>query len=200
MGVMSGSMTFKAYAVEGYDYGVADYETLLNKLNKGIFKPLNKEKGEKESFGFADSKDIFSNEIHFNTTFYDNYVYFNFRRDTLKLQKAVINHYIKELEKNFTKKITKKDLKEIRARAEYKYIKEVFPTVASYEAVWNLESKILYFFNTSSSVNEKFMEWFERNIEVELIPLETSTYASMILTNEEMKEFEKKSPSSLVSI
>ena len=200
MGIMSGAMTFKAYFVEGYDFQNIDYNELLSKLNRGIFKEINKERGEKESFGFADSRDIFSLEIDFNHTFYDNYVYFNFRRDILKLQKSVINHYMKEIEKTFKRKVTKRELKEIKARAEAKYIKEVFPTVASYEVVWNLETGILYFFTQSRALNEKFTEWFERNLELELTEIETATFAAKFLNDEELKNFEKVSPSSLMNV
>ena len=111
MGIISGGLTFKAYIVEGYDFRNVDYEDWLKRLNRGKFKPVNKEKSEKESFGFSDSKDIFAEELEFQNTFYDNYVHFNFRRDTLKMQKSVINHYIKEIEKTFTKKLPKRKLK-----------------------------------------------------------------------------------------
>lgn len=200
MGIISGGLTFKAYIVEGYDFRNINYEEWLSKLNKGKFKAINKEKSEKESFGFSDSKDIFLEELEFRNTFYDNYIHFNFRRDTLKMQKSVINHYIKEIEKTFTKKVTKRELKEIKARAEAKYIRELYPTIASYEIIWNVETGILYFFTQSRAVNDKFTEWFERNMELELTELETATFAATILNDEELVQFDKKSPSSLVSI
>jgi len=200
MGIMSGGVTFKSYIVEGYDYREADVEEWLKRLNSGIFKPINKDKSEKEAFGFADSKDIFSEELSFKNTFFDNYVYFNVRRDTLKMQKSVINHYVREIEKNFTKKVTKKDLKDIKERAEAKYIRELYPTVASYEVTWNVETGFLYFFTQSRAVNDKFTEWFERHMDLELTEVETATFAATILSDEELVQFDKKSPSSLVSI
>jgi len=200
MGIMSGGLTFKSYVVEGYDYREADAELWLKRLNSGVFKPINKDKSEKESFGFADSKDIFAEELSFKSTFFDNYVYFNFRRDTLKMQKSVINHYVREIEKNFPKKVTKKDLKDIKERAEAKYIRELYPTVASYEVTWNIETGFLYFFTQSRAVNDKFTEWFERYMDLELTEVETATFAATILNDEELIQFDKKSPSSLVSI
>jgi len=200
MGIMGGGLTFKAYIVEGYDFRNIDYDLWLKRLNRGSFKPVNKEKSEKEAFGFSDSKDIFAEELDFRNTFYDNYVYFNFRRDTLKMQKSVINHYVKEIEKTFTKKVTKRELKEIKARAEAKYIRELYPTIASYEIIWNVETGILYFLTQSKAVNDKFTEWFERNMELELTEVETATFAATILNDDELIQFDKKSPSSLVSI
>ncbi len=172
MGVLSGGLSFKAYLVEGYDFRNIDYEEWLKRLNQGKFKPINKEKSEKESFGFSDSRDIFAEELDFKHTFYDNYIYFQFRRDTLKIQKSVVNHYVKKIE----------------------------PTVASYEIIWNVETGILYFLTQSKAINEKFTEWFERNMDLELTEIETATFAATLLDDEELVKFENKSPSSLVSI
>lgn len=200
MGIISGSLTFKAYIVEGYDYRNVDYDDWLKRLNSGKFIGINKERSEKEAFGFSDSRDIFAEELDFKNTFYDNYTYFNFRRDTLKMQKSVINHYIRKIEKEFNKKLTKNELKDIKERAEAKYIKELYPTIASYEIVWNVETGILYLFTQSKAINDKFTEWFERNMDLELTEMETATFAGRILNEQELVEFDKKSPSSLVSI
>jgi len=200
MGIISGALTFKSYIVEGYDHRNVDYELWLKKLNRGFFKPINKDKSEKEAFGFTDNKDIFAEELEMKNTFFDNYVYFSFRRDTLKMQKSVINHYIRKIEKEFTKKITKKEMKDIKERAEAKYIRELYPTIASYEVTWNIETGFLYFFTQSRAVNEKFTEWFERHMDLELTEVETATFAATILSDEELVQFDKKSPSSLVSI
>ncbi len=200
MGVLAGTMSYKAYYVEGYDPMGVEFSEWFEVFKKNTFKEIETERGEKESFGFVDSRDLFSTELIFEHMFIDNYVYLNFRRDTIKLQKSVLERYAREIMEKFfqNKKMTKQLKKEINTRAEAKYIKQVFPTINSYEAVWNVETKILYFFNQSGSINEKFSEIFSRLMNVELIELETATFAASFLDEKELDIFESTSPSALI--
>jgi hypothetical protein len=200
MGVLAGTMSYKAYYVEGYDPMGVEFSEWFEIFKKNTFKEIETERGEKESFGFVDSRDLFSTELIFEHMFIDNYIYLNFRRDTIKLQKSVLERYAREIMEKFfqNKKMTKQLKKEINTRAEAKYIKQVFPTINSYEAVWNVETKILYFFNQSGAINEKFSEIFSRLMNVELIELETATFAASFLDEKELDIFESTSPSALI--
>ncbi len=200
MSVLSGSMSFKAYYLESHTALNFEQNEWFEKLNKGIFKGIDKDKNQKEAYGFTDSMDVFATELNINNLFIDNYVYFNFRRDVIKLQKKMLNVFIKEVENKYKgDNLTKNRMKDIKIEAENLYAQKVLPNVYSYEIVWNYEAGILYFFNNSKSINEKFVDFFEKVTDLSLIEIETSTIAYKLLNEKQFQQFEKLPPSTLVT-
>lgn len=200
MSVLSGSMSFKAYYLESHTTLNFEQNEWFDKLSKGIFKEIDKDKNQKEAYGFTDSMDVFATELNINNTFIDNYVYFNFRRDVIKLQKKMLNVFIKEVENKYKgDNLTKNRMKDIKIEAENLYAQKVLPNVYSYEIVWNYEAGILYFFNNSKTINEKFVDFFEKVTDLTLIETETSTIAYKLLNEKQFQQFEKLTPSTLVT-
>ncbi len=200
MSVLSGSMSFKAYYLESHTTLNFEQNEWLEKLSKGIFKGIDKDKNQKEAYGFTDSMDVFATNLNINNLFIENYVYFNFRRDVIKLQKKMLNVFIKEVENKYKgDNLTKNRMKDIKIEAENLYAQKVLPNVYSYEVVWNYEAGILYFFNNSKSINEKFVDFFEKITDLSLIEIETSTIAYKLLNEKQFQQFEKLPPSTLVT-
>ncbi len=200
MSVLSGSMSFKAYYLESHTTLNFEQNEWLEKLSKGIFKGIDKDKNQKEAYGFTDSMDVFATNLNINNLFIENYVYFNFRRDVIKLQKKMLNVFIKEVENKYKgDNLTKNRMKDIKIEAENLYAQKVLPNVYSYEVVWNYEAGILYFFNNSKSINEKFVDFFEKVTDLSLIEIETSTIAYKLLNEKQFQQFEKLPPSTLVT-
>jgi len=200
MSVLSGSMSFKAYYLESHTTLNFEQNEWLEKLSKGIFKGIDKDKNQKEAYGFTDSMDVFATNLNINNLFIENYVYFNFRRDVIKLQKKMLNVFIKEVENKYKgDNLTKNRMKDIKIEAENLYAQKVLPNVYSYEIVWNYEAGILYFFNNSKSINEKFVDFFEKVTDLSLIEIETSTIAYKLLNEKQFQQFEKLPPSTLVT-
>jgi len=200
MSVLSGSMSFKAYYLESHTTLNFEQNEWFDKLSKGIFKEIDKDKNQKEAYGFTDSMDVFATELNINNTFIDNYVYFNFRRDVIKLQKKMLNVFIKEVENKYKgDNLTKNRMKDIKIEAENLYAQKVLPNVYSYEIVWNYEAGILYFFNNSKTINEKFVDFFEKVTDLTLIEIETSTIAYKLLNEKQFQQFENLPPSTLVT-
>ncbi len=200
MSVLSGSMSFKAYYLESHTTLNFEQNEWFDKLSKGIFKEIDKDKNQKEAYGFTDSMDVFATELNINNTFIDNYVYFNFRRDVIKLQKKMLNVFIKEVENKYKgDNLTKNRMKDIKIEAENLYAQKVLPNVYSYEIVWNYEAGILYFFNNSKTINEKFVDFFEKVTDLTLIETETSTIAYKLLNEKQFQQFENLPPSTLVT-
>lgn len=200
MSVLSGSMSFKAYYLESHTTLNFEQNEWFEKLSKGIFKGIDKDKNQKEAYGFTDSMDVFATELNINNLFIDNYVYFNFRRDVIKLQKKMLNVFIKEVENKYKgDNLTKNRMKDIKIEAENLYAQKVLPNVYSYEIVWNYEAGILYFFNNSKSINEKFVDFFEKVTDLTLIEIETSTIAYKLLNEKQFQQFENLPPSTLVT-
>lgn len=151
--------------------------------------------------GFTDPKDPFQEEFNIANVVMDRYLFFNFRRDMIKLQKRVINQFLKELQEHYKgEEISTAKMKELKQKAEDNYAEKVFPIVHNYEVVWDIDDMVLYFFNTSKGVNDKFTDWFEKYFQVGLLEIETATIAERYLDKKHHHEFEMRMPSTLVTI
>ncbi|MBN2695047.1 hypothetical protein JXR93_10315 [bacterium] len=201
MGVISGTMSFKAYYVEGYN-GIG-FDPLIwgIKLKREQFTPLQKETGEKESSGFVEYKDIFSGELRTEKIFVEDYAHLSFRKDVIKLQKKVLFQFIKKLEEQYKEEQdSKAKYNKIKKEAEYQYLQQTIPSIYTYEILWNTSKGVLYFFNSSKGINEQFVAAFEKAMELTLIEVETGTIAAKILSEKELERFDSLQPSELVSL
>ncbi len=201
MGVLSGTMSFKAYYVEGYSGLGFDPLIWGIKLRREEFNPLQKETGEKESSGFVEHKDIFSGELRAEKIFFEDYAHFLFRKDIIKLQKKILFQFIKKLEEQYREEPdSKAKYNKIKKEAEYLYLQQTIPSIYTYEVLWSCAKGILYFFNSSKGINEQFVSAFEKATELTLIEVETGTIAAKILSEKELQKFDSLQPSELVSL
>lgn len=150
-------------------------ERFNRSLRRYAFHPINPEKGESQSAGWVDPRNILTTPLNWDHLTVGPYVFLGLRVDKKSvpsaLLKAGVRQALRELAKEKkTQRISRTEKKAIEERIGGELLREASPSVAIYEAVWNTATGEVFFGATSKSLNEAFMEIFALTFELELIP------------------------------
>lgn len=183
MGLLQGAIAFRSYRVFG-DLPENAKENLLILARRYVFRGFRDETDDR-AIGFIPLDELLDEDISYEQFFSNNYVVFSLRRDSRAVAKNVLRAYTKRAVREFQEKhnlesVSRLQRKEIEEVTHLKLLKEVFPKIASYDVCWNLDTGMLFFFNTGNSINDEFLPLFRKAFSLELLPLTPTTTAKLL--------------------
>jgi DNA recombination-dependent growth factor C len=174
MGIFSGAVSATWYRTDGTCPSDAR-ERFQRALKRYGFRPINAEKGESQSVGWVDPRDILSTDLNWDRLSVGPYVFLGMRVDRKAvpgvLFKAHMRKALKELAKEKkTSRISRTEKRAVEERVAAALLRESSPSVSVQEAVWNTATGEVWFGATAKSANEGFQEMFALTFEMELLP------------------------------
>ncbi len=150
-------------------------ERFKRSLHRHAFKPIDAEKGETQSIGWADPRNILSPSLSWDHLTVGPYLFLGLRvdRKTIPsmLLKARVREALRELAKEKkVQRISRTEKKAVEERIAGELLRQASPSVAVCEAVWNTASGEVFFAASSRGVNEAFVELFAQTFDIELLP------------------------------
>lgn len=144
-------------------------------LQRHAFRPIDAEKGETQSAGWVDPRNILASPLTWDRLSVGPYVFLGLRVDKKSvpgpLLKARLRQALREVAKEKkTTRISRTEKKAIEEQVTADLLRQASPSVAIYEASWNTATGELLIAATSKGVNEGFMEVFAHTFEMELEP------------------------------
>lgn len=157
-------------------------------LQRWAFKPINAEKGESQSAGWVDPRNILATPLNWDHLTVGPYVFLGLRIDKKSVPSALLKAKVRQALRDIAKekkiqRISRTEKKAIEERISGELLKQASPSVAIYEAVWNTATGEVFFGATSKGLNEGFMEIFGHTFEMELIPNHPLARATELATS-----------------
>ena len=170
MGALSGSVTFTTYYVRG-ELPEDFRDRYLASMPQKAFREIDVHADREESFGWVSIEDPFDTEFNLNKVLWGDYLMLSMRQDTIRVPPTAFKLYFKKemaeyLEKTGKQKVTKAEQEEVRDFLEKKLRKRQLPNIRTFDMVWNIDRKVLWFFTTNNRVNEVFQELFTDTFEL----------------------------------
>jgi DNA recombination-dependent growth factor C len=180
MGLLSSSVALMRYNVQG-SLKEPMLDTVTQALKQNVFTEIEDEAAEK-TVGWTSFQSPFKPDFEGSSFMFGTYIVFSMRID----KKSIPSKLIK---KNYTEEAAKKlaeTQREYLSRNEKLAIREQVLNVLSlripatpsiYDAMWNYESGMVWFFSTQKAANEEFESLFSRTFKLALIRLFPYTMA-----------------------
>jgi DNA recombination-dependent growth factor C len=189
MGIFSSSLSFNRYFVVG-DYPEDFNDFFLNKLREFAFKEIDEEGEIEKSIGWVSIESMIDTDFSDLNFKKGPYLSFTFRLDTRVIPPQIFNAYLLKAEleyKNETQKerIYKKEKDILKDKIYDKLLKKIPVQPHLYDMCWALEKRVLYFFSSSTKVNEEFCEYFKKSFSLKLVPVFPYTLANKFINLKE---------------
>lgn len=167
-------------------------------IRNNVFEPLVAQEPEEEKSGWCSVADPFDLDLTYDKVFFNNYVNLSLRIDRWRLPKPVFDAHFAQaakeyLEKKERERLTRKEKEDLRIFVAKRLRKQVIPQMRIIDMSWDMEAKVVRFWNNSPKTHERFMEIFEKTFKLKLVP--ESPYANAIkigITEEQAKSLVNK--------
>ncbi len=182
MGFAQGGISYKTYFVKG-DLPSDFRQLFLERIKLYKFEPLTTDSEEDISYGWTPIDDLLETNFLLPTVFFQQYVALSLRIDRWAIPPALLKAAVRHAERAFREEskrdyLSRTERGELLERERLKLKKQTLPAVRSIDLYWNVDSAQLRFGSASRSVNEQFLDLFERTFSLELVP--DSPYISAI--------------------
>ena len=150
-------------------------EAFERNLQRHAFKPIDAERGELQSLGWVNIRQMLDSKLKLEKVLYRNMILVALRQDKLAInQKLFRATFFQELERVTREKGRQQLSKEERLVLEDKVrmdlIKRTQPNSAVYELAWNLETGLVFFGATGDRMNMAFSDLFTETFQVSIEP------------------------------
>ena len=144
-------------------------------LKRYAFTPIDSSKGEVESMGWVDSRDILNPKLLWDLVTLGKYAFLGLRFDRKTVSATLLKAHIREelrrvAREKKARQISRTERKIIMEQVKATLLRKASPSVAVYEASWNTETGDVLFGSSSKSANERFCEQFAMTFDIELFP------------------------------
>lgn len=204
MGAFNGTLTYKQYYVEG-DLPDGFRDKYLNALKAYAFREIDLDAGEDKRIGWVTIQDILDSDFRVDKFMFNQYLCVGLREDAIKVPASTLKVYVQkeesakkaELKRD---KLSKFERDELRDVVKLNLRRKALPTIKSFDMVWNLDARTVWFWTHNRGMCEVFEELFERTFELRLVP--HNTYCVLEYAGLPAKTLEKTlalEPADLVS-
>jgi len=167
MGALKGSVTVRRYVVKGK--APTDKGRLVKGVRAHILLPIDPATEVERSHGWALAEDPEVLELSSDNIFVGGALVLALRIDTLKPPSAVVKRLVAEKLRALGRKPGKREKQEAKDWVVKSLRARVFPTMKSYELVWQMDENRLYFFAHAKGPNELLVDLFNKTFGVELV-------------------------------
>lgn len=175
MPFMTGSLSIRRYSVID-DVPKELPQTATLAMRRYTFRPIDEERGEKESFGWVNPRSILDETFTFEEVFISPYVYLGVRRDRKTFSPTIFKarrdrKYGKVRKEKKLERLSRQHRLALDEELTIEMLKETSPQSAFNELVWDMNTHIIYMGATSNALCERIQELFEATFDLKLRPM-----------------------------
>lgn len=179
MGLLSGSITFKPFRVDGKlprDFK----EKLTQQLPRFAFREINPKVNPEMSIGWVNSANPLDADLTVEKVLFGKYLIAGLRKDRKAVPAAILKARVAEAIRAVArerkgKKIGREQITAIKDTVKEHLLAGISPTTALYEMVWNYETQEVYLSTLARKAADEFIDLFKETFDLELIELSLPT-------------------------
>lgn len=174
MGFRYGSLSARRFAVKG-EMPEHFTEVATNALRRYCFKPINDDRGERESFGWVNPRALLAQKFTAEDVTLGSVLFLGTRRDRKAYSPVLFRARLGELMRDTMRarkieKITRQQRLALEEQLAIQMLKETSPSSAFHELVWDTARMEAYIGATSNALCDRITELFEATFDMRLMP------------------------------
>ncbi len=143
-------------------------------MNRQGWRPIQADKGEMQSFGWVDPRNPLSTRLDWDRQTLGAYLFLMVRIDRKSLPAALLKAHVREALRALAKEkkgrqIPRAERRALEEKVAADLLRQVSPSVAFYEAVWNTATGDVYFAAASRFANDVFNDLFVSTFSLDLL-------------------------------
>jgi DNA recombination-dependent growth factor C len=158
-------------------------ETIKENIIRHGFNEIDEGNLKESSMGWTPLDNPYGGTFEDENYYRNGYITMSLRIDKKTVPAKTLKSYIlkeerKRLEESNRERLSYSEKKNVKEAVATKLLKQAIPTSNVYDFVWALEKRYLFFFATSDSLNDKFIELFMQTFQV--TPIKMSLYGIVL--------------------
>lgn len=199
MGLLTGSVSFVRYAVEGAlpkDF----WGVVAERIRAFSFRDID-DNYEERSIGWVSVVNMFDSDFAYASYAAGDYVALTLRIDERKVSATVLKKFCLKEEERIKKteqrpRLSRTERMEIKERMRLMLLKRAVPTPAVYDMCWNLSEATLLFFSNNEKARTFFEQFFKETFGLSLaLQIPYSTAFHLLAEASDTEALERISPS-----
>lgn len=172
MGVLTGSISYTLYHVEG-DIPERSREEFLERIVEFQFQPLLPDAEDDMTMGWVRVDDMLRWDFTNENVYRDQYLLLSMRTDRWSLPGALLRATLAQRLETFAAekgrtRLSKLERDVIREEIRREFKNQMLPSAGSVDMAWDLDNGLLRFWSQSGRAKEQFQELFESTFNVRL--------------------------------
>jgi DNA recombination-dependent growth factor C len=202
MGLMSRSASIMRYRAKGEMEG-SFWDSVEAGVKSGAFKPVESP-GDEIGVGWTTLEDFTDAEFRGSSYVRGNYVALSLRVDTVRVPARVLEMEFKKesrklMEQLGTKRLSSGQRRELKERLKETMRKQVFPSIQTFDLIWDTAKAVVYFGSHSVKARERMEGHFKKSFGLTLVPLLAFLRGGELLaSNAEKEALEQLKPCSMM--
>jgi DNA recombination-dependent growth factor C len=174
MSLTAGSVTCRVWrALDALPSGFK--EAFERNLRRHAFKPIDPERGELESLGWVNVRQMLDADLSLEKVLFRNLILVGLRVDRLainqKLFRATLAQAIdKVMRAKERESLSREERLVLEDKVRLDLLKRTQPAVNVYEMAWHLEEGLVFFASTSRRLGQLFSDLFGETFQVSIEP------------------------------
>ena len=189
MGALKGSMTTTAYFARG-ELPTDFQGQYLEAMTKYRFRDIDVNGDDTESLGWVVAESPFDTEFDLDKVLFGSYLVMSLRVDKIRIPSNVLKLHLHQAIADAAKELGQEELsrnqkEELKEMVEKQLRRRALPSIAIYDAVWNMDRNMVWLFTGSKALRDAFESLFTDTFGFSLIPRTPYTQLSQTGTSPE---------------
>lgn len=173
MGLLSGTFTYRKFIVDEELPG--DFkEKLVKTLPRHVFREINPKVNPEFSIGWVNAFDPTDHSLNLEKVLFGKYIILGLRKDRKSVPGAILKAEITaairaQMRERKGRKLSREEIASLKEMVKEKLLENISPTTALFEAVWNYETREVYFSSTATKPITEFIDLFQETFELTLL-------------------------------
>jgi hypothetical protein len=204
VGVFSGSISYSKFFVRG-DVPKRFQAPFMKAIRLRTFLPLEVDSEEDSSVGLCAPGNALDLDLSEDKVLFNQYVVLGLRIDKWRIPRTLFRAHFDaaeaELRARLGKdKLSKKDKDELTFRIQRRLRKKVLPSMRAFDLLWDIDRKVVLFWNRSPRVKDELMALFEQTFRLRLDEASPFVAAKALLDAGQMARLEALEASSFLDV
>ncbi|MDK2973496.1 MAG: hypothetical protein PWP23_3251 [Candidatus Sumerlaeota bacterium] len=170
----SGALSVRRFVVDG-ELPETFFRTATMAVRRYAYKPIDAERGERESFGWVNPRDVLAEKFEWEDLVDGNLVLLGVRRDRKAFNKVLYKARRDRLfadvrRERAIERLSRQNRLAIEEELTVRMLSEVTPTISFTELVWDLNTGDVFVGATSKALCERLAELFASTFDLTLVP------------------------------
>lgn len=174
MPFVSGALSVRRYAVAG-ELSPEFAQLATTALRRYCFRPINDEKGERESFGWVNPRDLLATKFAYDDLVNGPLLYLGVRRDRKAFSKVLFRARLEEKMRGVKaakkiEKISRQHRVALEDELSVEMLRETSPTSTFQEFIWDMSRGEILMGVTGSAACDRIRDLFEATFDLKITP------------------------------
>jgi hypothetical protein len=174
MAFRSGTLSVRRFVVEG-EVPEALARTATMAVRRYAWQPVDADRGEREAFGWVNPRNVLQTQLDWEDLVDGHLAILGVRRDRKSFNKTLYKARREELfaktrREKGVERLTRQHRLALEEELTVRMLKEVTPTTAFTELVWDMNAGEVYVAATSKALCERIADLFTGTFDLRLVP------------------------------